>query len=513
MPTPSSAPDLPARPTGSRPVPLRDVAADLSIRPPEGAGHLEVTGVSQASSSVRPGDLYAALPGARTHGARYAAAARDAGAVAVLTDPDGESESMRTGLPVLVVPAPRPVLGSVAALVYGHPARDLTLIGVTGTSGKTTTTHLLSAALAGAGLRTAVVGTVGTLIDGRPVASSLTTPEAPDLHALFAVMREAGVQACAMEVSSHALVMGRVDGVVFDLAVFTNFGRDHLDFHADLEEYFAAKADLFTAARARRGLVNADDPAVARLAAAPAIPTTTFGRDAAADWRAVDVTATDSGSRFGVRGAGAAVDAQVRLPGAFNVSNALAALAAAGECGADLSAAAAGLAAVGAVPGRMERVEEGQPFTVVVDYAHKPDALAATLQALRPVTTGRLLVVLGAGGNRDQGKRRVMGEQAAKLADVVVVTDDNPRTEDPASIRAELLAGARSAGTSAELADVGDREQAIAHALGIARTGDTVLVAGKGHETGQEVAGEVLPFDDREVARRLLRARVSGGAA
>ena len=491
---------------------LLDVAAALSVRPPGGADPVAVTGVTQASSTVRPGDLYAALPGSRTHGVRFAADARRAGAVAVLTDPDGETAAAGTGLPVLVVPEPRAVLGSVAALVYGHPARDLVLVGVTGTSGKTTTTHLLAAGLSGAGRRTAVVGTVGTTIDGRPVPSSLTTPEAPDLHALFAVMREAGVQACAMEVSSHALVMGRVDGVLFDLAVFTNFGRDHLDFHPSLQAYFAAKAELFTPARTRRGLLNADDPAVAGLASAPSVPLRTYGVGAAgADWRAGDVSASSTGSRFSVRGPeGAVADAEVRLPGAFNVSNALAALAAAAETGADLAAAAAGVATVGAVPGRMERIEEGQPFAVVVDYAHKPDAVAATLQALRPVTAGRLLVVLGAGGDRDPGKRRIMGEQAAKLADLLVVTDDNPRSEEPAAIRAELLAGARSGGAPADVEEVGDRAEAIAAALGIARPGDTVLIAGKGHETGQEIGGEVLAFDDREVARGVLRELVAG---
>jgi UDP-N-acetylmuramoyl-L-alanyl-D-glutamate--2,6-diaminopimelate ligase len=413
-----------------------------------------------------------------------------------------------TARPVLVVPSPRTILGSIASMVYGHPSRDLTMIGVTGTQGKTTVTQLVNAGVEGAGRRTAVIGTMGTWIDGRPVKSALTTPEAPDLHALFAVMRELDVEVCAMEVSSHALVMGRVDGVVFDLALFTNFGRDHLDFHADVEEYFAAKAELFTPARAKRALLNADDAEVARLAAEPKIPTRTFSMSdspagKAADWWSHDVTSTAHGSSFVVQGPdGRTVTGSVGLAGAFNVANAVAAIAAIGECGLDAEAAAAAIARVDTVPGRMEAIDAGQPFAVIVDYAHKPDAVTATLEALRPVTTGRLTIVVGAGGDRDQGKRPLMGEIAARLADVLIVTDDNPRSEDPAAIRAEIVAGAGHG--QAEVLEIGDRRTAIERALQDARPGDAVLIAGKGHETGQEVGGHVLPFDDRQVARDVL---------
>ncbi len=323
-------------------------------------------------------------------------------------------------------------------------------------------------------------------------------------------MHEHDVAVCAMEVSSHALVMGRVDGVVFDVAVFLNLGHDHLDFHADVEDYYRAKASLFTAGRTRRALVCVDDEHGRRLAretGSAGLPRLTFGLAGDADWRALDVDLLRDGSRFTVAAPdGRRFPAGVSLPGGFNVVNALAALAAVDAAGLDPEPVAAAMAGAGGVPGRLERVEEGQDFLVVVDYAHKPDAVAAAIDTLRPLADaggGRVLVVLGAGGDRDRGKRPVMGEIAARLADVLVVTDDNPRTEDPAAIRAEVLAGTRDGG--AEVVEVGDRRAAIAEALGRARAGDVVLVAGKGHETGQEVEGVVHPFDDRDVVRDVLR--------
>jgi UDP-N-acetylmuramoyl-L-alanyl-D-glutamate--2,6-diaminopimelate ligase len=308
-----------------------------------------------------------------------------------------------------------------------------------------------------------------------------------------------------MEVSSHALVMGRVDGVVFDVAVFTNLGRDHLDFHTDVEDYFAAKASLFTPERARSGLVNADDEYGRRLAREAGIPIRTFSaRGQDADWRAVDVELRAGGSVFRVLGPdGVDVPAEVPLPGDVNVANALAAVAACAEVGFDPAAVAAGMAVGGGVPGRFEQVDAGQDFLAVVDYAHKPDAVEAALRTLRPLTEGRLIVVIGAGGDRDPGKRPIMGEIASRLADVLVVTDDNPRTEDPAAIRTALLDGATG---GAEVVEVGDRRAAIRDAVRRARSGDIVLVAGKGHEAGQEVAGVVHPFDDRDVVREELTA-------
>lgn len=499
------------RPSRVSPVALADLAWHAGAADP----HVDVvvSGLTLSAQQVRPGDLYAALPGATTHGARFAATARDAGAVAVLTDPPGAAMLADLGLPLLVTAEPRKCLGNLAAIVYGQPARALTLVGVTGTQGKTTTAHLAAAGYSAADCRVALVGTTGTLVDGTPVASTLTTPEAPDLHALFAIMRERGVGVCVMEVSSHSLVLGRVDGVVFDLAVFTNFGRDHLDFHGDVESYFAAKASLFTGQRCRRALLNRDDAAVAGLLVEPEVPSRSFSAAGAdADWRAAAVTSDRSGSRFRLIGSeGLDLAVTLRLPGAFNVANAVAALAGIGESGADVAAAVAGVAAVEAVPGRMESIDRGQDFTVVVDYAHKPDAVAAALGALRPLTTGRLVVVLGAGGDRDRGKRPMMGEIAGRLADLVVVTDDNPRSEEPAAIRAEIVTGARR--TAAAVEDVGDRREAIALALSTARPGDTVVVAGKGHETGQERAGVVTSFDDRAVVREVLDELVGATGA
>jgi UDP-N-acetylmuramoyl-L-alanyl-D-glutamate--2,6-diaminopimelate ligase len=381
------------------------------------------------------------------------------------------------------------------------------MVGVTGTQGKTTTTRLLEGGLQRAGVTAGVIGTVGTRIAGKDVKTSLTTPEAPDLHALFARMREQRVTACAMEVSSHALVLGRVDGVVFDVAVFLNLGRDHLDFHRDVAEYYAAKASLFTPGRARLGLVNVDDEHGRRLAAEAPIPVRTFSTrpgEVDADWRAVDVELGPQGSTFTVVGPDVRLEAGCPLPGDFNVANTLAAIAAAGEAGLDPARVAAGIAQGGGVPGRLERIEAGQDFTVVVDYAHKPDAVEAAIRTLRPLTDGRVVVVIGAGGDRDAGKRPLMGEIAARLADLVVVTDDNPRTEDPAAIRAAVVDGARQGG--AEVVEIGDRRAAIAEAVSRAAAGDIVLIAGKGHETGQEVAGVVHPFDDRVVAREALAA-------
>jgi UDP-N-acetylmuramoyl-L-alanyl-D-glutamate--2,6-diaminopimelate ligase len=313
-----------------------------------------------------------------------------------------------------------------------------------------------------------------------------------------------------MEVSSHALVMGRVDGVVFDVAVFTNLGRDHLDFHRDVEDYFAAKASLFTPGRARLGLVNVDDAHGRRLVAEATVPMRTFSASGtAADWRAVEVAPRPDGSDFVVVGPdGARIAARCPLPGDFNVANTLAAVAAAGEAGLDAAAVAAGIAAGAGVPGRLERVDAGQDFEVVVDYAHKPDAVEVAIRTLRPLTAGRVIVVLGAGGDRDPGKRPIMAGIAARLADVLIVTDDNPRTEDPASIRSAMLSGVPSgagAGSgSGEVLEIGDRRAAIREAVRMARAGDIVLVAGKGHETGQEVAGVLHPFDDREVVKEEI---------
>jgi UDP-N-acetylmuramoyl-L-alanyl-D-glutamate--2,6-diaminopimelate ligase len=480
---------------------LTDINSTTEVR---GATEgVTVTGISLSSQRIVPGDIYAALPGARSHGAEYAEAAVASGAVALLTDPAG-AERAGVDVPLLVVDHPRAALGGLAARVYGDPATAMRMIGVTGTQGKTTTTRLAESGLELSGIRAAVIGTVGTRVAGDDVKTPLTTPEAPDLHGLFAMMRERDVEVCAMEVSSHALVMGRVDGVVFDVAVFLNLGRDHLDFHRDVDDYFDAKASLFTRQRARVGLTNVDDDHGRRLLERATIPMRTFSAAGAdADWRASDVELSAVGSAFVITTPdGDRISAGCPLPGDFNVSNTLAAVAAAGEAGLDAALVAAGIADGGGVPGRLERVDAGQDFVVVVDYAHKPDAVAAAISTLRPLTDGRVIVVLGAGGDRDPGKRPIMAEIAARLADVLVVTDDNPRTEDPAAIRAAMVAGITD--PDAKVLEIGDRRAAIAEALRLAEPGDIVLVAGKGHETGQEIDGVVHPFDDREIVRQAL---------
>jgi UDP-N-acetylmuramoyl-L-alanyl-D-glutamate--2,6-diaminopimelate ligase len=467
-----------------------------------------VTGVTHACAQVRPGDLYAALPGSRTHGARFAGQAAAAGATAVLTDPAGLPIAAPTGLPVLVADSPRAVLGEVADWVYGSPSAALTVLGVTGTSGKTTTSFLLDAGLAAGGHTTGLVGTVQIRVAGEVVSSALTTPEATDLHAVLAVMRERGVSAVAMEVSSHALKLGRVGGVRFAVGGFTNLSQDHLDFHADMEDYFATKAELFDG-RCGREVVNLDD-AYGRRLVTPASVTVSAAGDPTATWRASGVeTVPGGGSRFVVHGPGGLLlPVCLRLPGTFNVANALLALAVLAAVGVDPAAAGAAMAEV-QVPGRMEWVDAGQPFLALVDYAHKPDAVAAALSALRPTTKGRLIVVLGCGGDRDRTKRPLMGAAAARGADLLLITDDNPRSEDPAAIRAAMAAGARQV-PGAVWREIGDRRAAIAEAVRQAGPGDTVLVAGKGHERGQEIAGVVHPFDDRVVLREAMQAGQRG---
>lgn len=517
VPTPAGRSGAPAslRPHPRNRGSLAALAEHLGLAAPEGAAQVVPEGVTLDSRQVRPGDLYAALPGARAHGADFASAAAGSGAVAVLTDTGGAGAARATGLPVLVCADPRAVLGRTAAWIYGDPAEQLLVLGVTGTNGKTTTTHLLDASLRSAGRTTGLVGTVETRVADERLASVRTTPESPDVHALLAVMLDRGVQVCSMEVSSHALALHRVDGVVFDVAGFTNLSQDHLDFHHGIEDYFAAKASLFTPARARQGVVCVDDEWGRRLARQASVPVTTVSSTRAdADWRAEIVEATASGTvLFDVTGPGGlALRASSPLPGDFNVANTALALVMLVTAGLPPSQAAAGLATADGVPGRMERVQAtpGDGPLAVVDYAHTPDAVTAALAALRPCTPGRLVVVLGAGGDRDAGKREAMGVAAAGGgADVVVVTDDNPRSEAPEVIRAALLTGARSAlapgPRRVEVVEVADRRDAVLAAVRAAPApGDTVLVAGKGHEQGQDVAGQVHPFDDREVLRAAL---------
>lgn len=507
---------MPAGPRPSTPPrPLGEVARTAGADVPRDAD-LRITGVTHTSLDVHPGDLYAALPGFVTHGAEYASQAAESGAVALLTDPTGADRCLATGLPVLVVDDPRAVLGHVAADIYDQPSRDLVVVGITGTNGKTTTSYLVDGGFRAAGHLTGLIGTVGTRIGDETIESSRTTPEAPDVHALLAVMRERGVTAVTMEVSSHALVLGRVDGVRFAVAGFTNLTEDHLDFHADMDDYFAAKASLFTARRTAAAVVCVDGEYGVRMAgsaAAQGLPVSTYSTLGPATWMVEGIVSVPGGSVLRALGPdGADVPLEVRLPGEFNVSNALGALALLSAAGVNPLTAADGIAGCEGVPGRMERVPDpdaDRGLYAYVDYAHTPDAVARALDAAREVATARsgrrahVYVVLGAGGDRDPHKRFDMGRAAVEGADVVIVTDDNPRSEDPAIIRREVLRGARTI-TGRRRIEMPDRLRAMRIAVALAGRGDIVLVLGKGHEQGQEVAGTVMPFDDRVALAEAL---------
>lgn len=501
----------PPRPAQISATPLAELADELGAAVPNTTAPTTegVTGITHDSRAVRPGDLYAALPGARLHGADFVTQAAGLGAVAVLTDPAGADRAAATGLPVLVVADPRGQMGELAATIYGHPGRDLLQIGITGTSGKTTTAYLVEGGLKTV-RSTGLIGTVEMRIGDERIKSERTTPEATDLQALFAVMLERGVDAVAMEVSSHALVLGRVDACIFDIAVFTNLSPEHMEFHSGMEDYFQAKAQLFTPLRSRQGVVNLDDAYGRRLAAEATVPVVTYSAEGHpdADWRAEDVEVGPMDSTFTAVGPkGELITARSPLAGSFNVANTLAAIAALATAGLDPQLAADGIAAVPGVPGRLERVDVGQPYLAVVDYAHKTDAVESVLRALRKVTDGKLHVVLGCGGDRDKTKREPMGAAVARLADTAVLTSDNPRSEDPLAILATMLQGAASvpAHERGEVQVFEDRAAAIAAAVARAQPGDTVLVAGKGHEQGQDIAGVVRPFDDRQVLREAIQ--------
>ncbi|MBB4910341.1 UDP-N-acetylmuramoyl-L-alanyl-D-glutamate--2,6-diaminopimelate ligase [Actinophytocola algeriensis] len=502
----------PPRPTRIEPVPLTTLVARADARVlGRDRAHdtaAQVTGATLRAQHVLPGDLFAALPGARVHGADFAAEAVRAGAVAVLTDEEGARRAACRDVPVVIHDDPRQVLGSVAAWIYGEPSLRLAVLGITGTSGKTTTTYMIDSGLRAAGMTTGLVGTVETRIAGERQASAFTTPEAPDLQALFAVMVERGVTHVPMEVSSHALALGRASGTRFTVGAFTNLSRDHLDFHSDMEDYFQAKALLFDG-RSTTEVVCVDGEWGKRLVTPHTVTVATQG---GGDWTATGVTTSYAGEQtFTVHGPdGVTLPVTLPMPGAFNVANALVAAACLHAVGVAPTDIAAGLGSV-EVPGRMERVALGQDFTAVVDYAHKPAAVALALDAMRARTDGRVIVVLGCGGDRDVEKRPMMGEAAARRSELLIVTDDNPRTEDPAAIRAATLAGAEAVppGERGEVLDIGDRRAAIAEAVNRARPGDVVVIAGKGHETGQEIKGVVHPFSDHDELRSAIWARLN----
>ncbi len=452
---------------------------------------VEITGLAYDNRRVQPGDLFFCVVGSQD-GHRYGPDAVARGAAALVVD-----HPLGLGIPEVEVEDVRAAMAPAAARFHGDPTRELRMVGVTGTNGKTTTCFIVRALLEAAGLRTGLLGTVSTVVAGVERESVRTTPEAIDLQGTFRAMRDGGDTACAMEVSSHALELHRADAIDWDVAVFTNLTQDHLDFHPDMEAYFAAKRRLFEAGP-RVAVVNRDDEHGRRLA--QDLPdAVTFGLDDVTD---LEIRFTGSRFRLGD------LELSVPLPGAFNVLNCLGAIAAARALGVDDATIARALPEIPRVPGRFEPVDEGQPFAVLVDYAHTPDSLENVLVAARELTPdGRVLVVFGCGGDRDRGKRPIMGRIAEQHADLAIVTSDNPRSEGPEAIIAEVLAG-MSEGAEA----IVDRREAIGRAVERARPGDVLVVAGKGHEQGQEYAdGRKVPFDDVTVAREALRsARLAG---
>jgi len=516
------------RPERVRPVTLAAAAEALppgspaiTAAPGTGAGawDAELTGVSISSQQILPGDLYLALPGARHHGARFAADAAAAGAAAILTDAEGLAQLPRTGLPVFVAEDIRRLVGPLSAAVFNSQPQDGSapvLFGVTGTNGKTTTTYFINSLLQALGRSTGLIGTIEILAGGEAIPSVLTTPESPQVHGLLALMRERSLDAAAMEVSSHAISYRRVDGVVFDVAGFTNLTQDHLDLHGSMEEYFAAKADLFRPGRSRRAVITVDDGWGRRMAEAAGDRGTTLATaegTGGADWQVRAVRREGLGHSFELHPPqGAALRVRTGLPGTFNVSNAALALAMVLESGVDAAQVQQALQEhdpfTVAVPGRMQLLCEAP--AAIVDFAHNPDALKRTLESVRR-PHGKVIVVFGATGERDATKRPLMGEIAARLADVVIVTDDDPHDEDDAAIRADVLRGARSAAAAAEtgiegptILEVAPRAAAIARAVELAGPDDTILVAGRGHEVWQEVKGVNLALDDRVELRTAL---------
>ena len=471
-----------------------------------------VTGLTDDSRRVSPGGLFVAVKGTQSDGHRFLAQAVAAGAGAIVVETGRVSgETLASiGVPVFQVGDSRRALGLLASRFHGDPSSRLKMIGVTGTNGKTTTTYVCKSILETAGVRVGLIGTVAYLFGEEQVAATHTTPGALELQGLLRKMVDAGMQAVVMEVSSHALALDRTAGCEFGTAVFTNLTQDHLDFHADMEDYFGAKLRLFTVlAPEARAIANGDDPYGKRVIEATRARAWTFAIDGPADLRAEDVQVSLSGVRFTARTPAGPVALRSPLVGRHNVHNILAAVGVGLAQGVPLEAIAAGVAALKNVPGRFEQVDAGQPFTVVVDYAHTEDALYRLLTTAQTVRTGRIITVFGCGGDRDRGKRPKMGRVAARYSDVVVVTSDNPRTEDPGAIIREILpgveAGLREAGRGRYLVHA-VRRAAIAEAIRLAQPGDLVLIAGKGHEDYQIIGKDKHPFDDRVVAREAIRA-------
>ena len=460
-----------------------------------------ISGLTLNSNAVQEGDLFIALPGEKAHGADFAADAIARGAVAVLTDAEGARKI--SGVPVIVSSNPRRAAGVISAWFYSEPMRDLYSVGVTGTNGKTTVTTLLHQIMSAAGRESGLIGTVETRIGDEVVASKRTTPESSDLQALSAVMRERHMRNLVMEVSSHAIALERIRGSHFSVVAFTNLSQDHLDFHKSMDDYFAAKSKLFTFEFADLAVINIDDAYGVKLASSTELPVMTVSRhDHNATWHYVSITRDYVGAHVAIRGsAGILIEGKVHLHGGYNFDNLLMAVAIATESGIDPIDIAAILPQLTGAAGRLEAVRLGQNFTALVDYAHSPDAVARVLETAHEITDGRVIAVLGCGGDRDSSKRPLMGKALHEGADVAIFTSDNPRSEKPDAILVQMTLGLDIQEPSAIIED---RADAIRAAVNEAQAGDVVLVLGKGHEKGQEIAGVNHPFDDRvELAKAI----------
>lgn len=468
---------------------------------PAGARDIEVTDLAYDDRAVRPGALFFCVPGFTRDGHEFAAEAVANGAVALVVE-----RPLHLEVPEIQVESVRAAMAPAAAAFHGDPTRTLQTIGVTGTNGKTTTAFIVRALLEADKRQTGLLGTVKSVIGGVDYPVQRTTPEAIDLQRTFRAMLEQGDRACSMEVSSHALSLHRADAIHFAAAIFTNLTQDHLDFHASMEDYFEAKRRLFVAGRPQTQIINVDDPYGARLASELSDPVT-FALEADATYRASNVATDLGGSRFTITTPDQEIELISPLRGRFNVYNVLGALAAARALSVPVETAAKAVETAGQVPGRFQPVDEGQDFAVLVDYAHTPDSLENVLVAARALTDKRVHLVFGCGGDRDRGKRPVMGEIARRLADRVIVTSDNPRSEDPEAIINEVLLGAGE-----DVEHQVDRRAAISEAIAGADSGDVVVIAGKGHEQGQELtASRKIPFDDLIVAREVLRGAITAG--
>lgn len=459
-----------------------------------------VQGMSMDSRQVKPGDLYVCVPGFKVDGHDFASAAVASGAVALVVE-----RFLPLDVPQVQVSNVRQVMGTLASVLYDRPSEQLELVGVTGTNGKTTITYLIEKIAVKQGKKVGLIGTLGSRINGREIPGERTTPEAIDVQKLLGEMVAEGVNLAVMEVSSHALDLGRVAGCEFAAGIFTNLTQDHLDYHKTMEEYLKAKSLLFSNLKGKCqpkiSVLNKDDPAFSKLSRFSAAPVVSYGIDNPADYRAENVEVTTEGVRFQVRFREQVQQIWYATPGIFSVYNALAAFAWGVERGYDRAAVAEALLEISGVPGRFESVRLGQPFQVIVDYAHTPDGLVNVVRTARGFTHGKLITVFGCGGDRDRGKRPLMGEAASQWSDFIIVTSDNPRTEDPDQIIQEILNGI----SGVDYVALRDRREAIWSACRMAKAGDTILVAGKGHETYQIFGSEVQPFDDREVAREALR--------